>query len=82
MRDRRLAVVGAVLVCIVVASAVGFVMASRGAIGICGPATFCQHGTFCMCPEYYAPVYGFPHFKVYSNDCFACIDGAWLWIRI
>jgi len=82
MERGSLLVVGAVLVCIVCVAAIGFVMVNRGMTGFCGPATFCQTGTLCMCPEYYAPVLGLPSFKVYSNACFACLDGAWLWIGI
>ena len=82
MRHGSLLVVGIVLVCIALVAAIGFVMVSHGVLGFCGPATFCQSETFCMCPEYYAPVLGLPTFKVYSNACFACLDGAWMWIGI
>jgi len=86
MRRGSLLVVGIVLICLLCGAAIGFVMVKalegRGVLGFCGPATFCSKGTLCMCPEYYAPVYGFPTFKVYSNSCFACVDGAWMWIRV
>jgi len=86
MRRGSLLVVGIVLICILCGAAIGFVMVKafegRGVLGFCGPATFCSKRTLCLCPEYYAPVYGFPTFKVYSNSCFACVDGAWMWIRV
>jgi len=86
MRRGSLLVVGIALICILCGATIGFAMVKalegRGVLGFCGPATFCSKGTLCMCPEYYAPVYGFPTFKVYSNSCFACVDGAWMWIRV
>ena len=74
--------VGLVLAGIVCVAAIGYVMVDRGVVGLCGPATFCRGDTFCVCPEYYAPVLGIPNFRVYSNACFACSDNAWMWIRI
>jgi hypothetical protein len=80
-RGSRLAV-GTVLVCIVCVVAIGFVMTRYSVLGFCEAATFCRSGAFCVCPEYYAPVLGLPSFKVYSNACFACVEGAWLWMAI
>jgi len=74
--------IGIVLTCVVCAAAAAFVMADLGMLGFCGSPAFCENGSFCVCPEYYAPVLGFPSFRVYSNACFACADGAWLWIRV
>jgi hypothetical protein len=86
MRGGFLFVVGVVLISILCGAAFGFVVVKtlegHGLLGFCGAATFCPKGTFCACPEYYAPVYGFPSFKVYSNSCFACVDGAWTWVRV
>jgi len=82
MKRASLLAVGAVLVCIVCVIAIGFVMVNHGVLGFCGPTTFCRSGTFCVCPEYYAPVLALPSFRVYSNACFACLDGAWFWIGI
>jgi len=34
-----------------------------------------------MCIEIYEPVYGVPTFRVHSNSCVACMEGAWFWIK-
>ena len=85
MKGGSLFVVGIALICVLFGAAIGFVVVktfeARGMLGFCEAATFCPKGTFCACPEYYEPVCGFPSFKVYSNSCFACVDGAWMWVR-
>ena len=82
MKRASLLMVGVALACVVCVTVVAFIMGNLGMLGFCGAPTFCQNGSFCVCPEYYAPVLGLPSFRVYSNACFACADGAWLWIRI
>ena len=34
-----------------------------------------------VCIEIYEPVYGVPTFRVHSNSCVACMEGAWFWIK-
>ena len=80
MRGGSLLVVGIVLFLVLCVAVIGFVavraLKNQGALAFCGPATLCPKGSICACPEYYAPVYGFPDLKAYSNSCFARIGGA------
>jgi hypothetical protein len=34
-----------------------------------------------LCPALYDPVLGIPTFRIHSNACVACAQGAWFWIK-
>ncbi len=65
--------VGVVLLLVVVTA--GFLLERYGFIGLC--AVIRPE----VCMTLYDPVYGIPTFRVHANQCVACMEGAWLWMR-
>ena len=75
MPSKKLAAAVTFLVVLSMLALVFYAGASAGLVGVC-PVTRPQ-----VCVEIYAPVYGVPTFRMHSNSCMACMEGAWFWIK-
>lgn len=52
-----------------------FLLEQCGFIGLC---PVIRPG---VCMTVYDPVCGIPTFRVHANQCVACMEGAWVWMR-